>query len=106
MKTVQNPEHIEKIRQEVMRFRELLDVMKLRLELGDQLYTGLFAHLTEEEKQGKREKDLQTLVAYHLEEDQKPLEDAVLRMQFEARDFEKAFEELYGKIITPPLEED
>ena len=31
MKTVQNPEHIEKIRQEVMRFRELLDVMTTAL---------------------------------------------------------------------------
>lgn len=105
MKTVQNPEHIERLRQQVMRFRELLDVLRTRVELGDRLYDRLFASLTEEEKHGKPEKQLQTLVAYQLEADQKPLEDAVLRMQFEAREFEKAFEELYGLIIAPPIED-
>jgi hypothetical protein len=105
VKTVQNPEQIEKIRQEIMRFRELLDVMRTRLDLGDHLYAKLFAGLSDEEKDGKQEKALQTLAAYQLAADQKPLADAVLRMQFEAREFEKAFEELYGVIITPPLEE-
>ncbi|GEM_PF-909630 len=105
-KTAQNPAHIEKIRQEIMRYRELLDVLRSRVDMGDKLYDKLIARVPAEERDGKSEKDVQTLVAYAIEDDLKPLEDAVLRMRFEARDFEKAFEELYDKIVTPHEEED
>lgn len=106
MKTPQNPEHIEKIRQEIMRFDELLDVMRSQLELGERMYAALFKSLTDEEKQGKREKEVQTLVAYQLEHDQKPLADAVTRMRFEAYNLERAFGELHDIILTPPIVEE
>ncbi len=103
MKTPQNPAHIEKIRQEVMRFRELLDITRHQLERNERAYANLFAGLSDEEKQGKQEKALQTLVAYQLDGDLKPLADAVLRARFDAREMEKAFEELFDTIQTPPI---
>ncbi|MBE2271708.1 MAG: hypothetical protein IAE80_25970 [Anaerolinea sp.] len=105
MKTVQNPEQIEKLRQGVMRFRELLDVLRARVDDGDRMYARLFAALSDEDKQGKKEKDLQTLVAYQLTEDSEPLTRAVLHMQYNAREFEQAFEELYYIITAPPPED-
>jgi len=105
VKTVQNPEHIEKIRQEIMRFRELLDVMQARLEQGEGFYAELFANLTDDEKQGKKEKDLQTLVAYQIADDLTPFTKSALRMRFANRDLERAFEELHDTIITPPIED-
>lgn len=105
MKTVQNPEHIERRRQQVMRLRELLDVLRLRLDDADRQYAHLFAPISEADKAGKREKDLQTLLAHHLADDAAPLSQIVLSMQFESREFEKAFDELYGLIIAPPPED-
>lgn len=101
MKTPVNPEHVEKARQAVMRYRELLDLMRLRLEEGEKRYEQLFANITPEERQGKGEKDVQTLVARQLVDDLEPLSRAVLQAQFDARELQRAFVELYDIILTP-----
>ncbi|MFN8417733.1 MAG: hypothetical protein U0528_00565 [Anaerolineae bacterium] len=103
-----NPEHIEKVRQEVMRFRELLNIMRLRLDEGERAYDNLFAKRSAEEKSTLKEKDLQWRVAEQLiaDDEETLLRDAALHMRFHARDLERAFEELYNISITPPLDDD
>ena len=98
-------EAVEKVRQEIMRFRELLDIMRQQLESGERAYDKLFASFTDEERQNTKEKDLQWKAAERMMDDLKPLRDAVLHMQFDSRELERAFEELYGIIITPEREE-
>lgn len=93
-------EALEKKRQAVMRLRELLDHMHLKLEEGERSYARLFAQLPEEERQKTREKATQGKVAQLLLDNPRPLENAILQMQFDARDLERAFEELYN-IIAP-----
>ncbi len=86
-----------------MRFRELLDIMRQMLERHERAYARLFAGISDEEKQGKQEKALQTLVAYQLDANLTPLSDAALHARFDARELEKAFEELHDTILTPPI---
>lgn len=103
------PEQSEIVRQEVMRFRELLNIMRLRLEEGERAYDKLFAKCTAEEKSTLKEKDLQWRVAEQLlaDNEQDVLGDAALRMRFHSRDLERAFEELYNISITPlPSDDD
>ena len=101
MKTPTNPENVEKLRQAIMRYRELLDHMRMQMEAGERRYAKLFANITPEERQGKGEKEVQTLVARQLVDDLEPLSRAVLQAQFDARDLQRAFEELYDIILTP-----
>lgn len=95
-----NPEPIEKVRQEIMRFRELLDVMRIKLEDSERLYERLFAVLPPETAQLK-EKDRQTRLAeYYMQQgDLTALSRAVVRAQFDAREMQNAFEELHGIIL-------
>ena len=95
-------EAIEKVRQEIMRFRELLDIMRLHMEDGERDYARLFANCSEEDKQTLKVKDLQWKVAEQIidSEDMKPLSKAVLRMRFECHELERAFEELHDTIVT------
>ena len=76
-----------------MRFRELLDVMKLKLHDGERAYERLFAVLPPETAQ-LREKDRQTKLAEHLIGNLQPLSRAVVKAQFDARERDRAFEEL------------
>ena len=89
-------EEIEKIRQAIMRFRELLDVMQLKVDEGNRTYTRLLAGYGEE---GMKEKDVQWLVAQELVEDPSALSDAVIYAQFNAREMMLAFEELVNILI-------
>ncbi|MBW4436906.1 MAG: hypothetical protein KME04_07210 [Pleurocapsa minor GSE-CHR-MK-17-07R] len=91
-------EQIEKIRQAIMRYRELLDLLHERIPLGEGRYNALFDRLTEEQRQ-LPEKERQREAAILALEDLEPLRRAVLRMQFEMRDFEKSFDELYGNLV-------
>jgi hypothetical protein len=93
-------EAVEKVRQEFMRFNELLKIMRLRLEEGERAYSSLFANCSAEERQTLKEKDLQWRLAEELINDTSGLSKAVMRMRFDARELEKAFEELYN-IIAP-----
>ncbi len=100
-----NEENTEKVRQEIMRFRELLNIMRLRLEDGERMYSSLFTHFSPEEIASTKEKDLQWKAAEKIGDDVSGLADAALRMRFVARNLERAFEELYDVIATAPTSE-
>ena len=89
----------EKVRQEIMRFRELLDIMQERLTAAEHQYTKLFEGLSPQEVEGMKEKDVQWKLAETMLDDTTPLRQAVGRTQFDCRELMKAFEELYGIII-------
>jgi 3-methyladenine DNA glycosylase Tag len=97
---MESTEHIEKVRQEIMRFRELLNVMHERLQHGEQAYTRLFSRFPPDEIAGMKEKDLQWRLAETMIADVSPLSKAVIQMRFDARELERAFEELYDVIVT------
>jgi hypothetical protein len=100
-----NTKEIEKVRQEIMRFRELLNVMRARLDDGERAYARLFAHLPEDETAGLKEKDVQWKLAETLINDRTALARAVGLMRFEARTLEHGFEELHDIITTPVVME-
>jgi hypothetical protein len=100
-----NPEKVERARQQVMRFRELLDVFRARLEAGERKYEQLFTDVSDDDKARLAEKDLQRLAAYGVLEDRKALSDAVLAMRFQARELEKELEQLYDIIMTDDEDE-
>lgn len=93
------PEEHEKARQAIMRFRELLDIMRMHLEEGEQAYRQLFAHLPPE-AEGLPEKERQALVARSVVEDSTALRRAALQLRFDARDMERAFEEVHDNLVT------
>jgi hypothetical protein len=95
-------ENVEKVRQEIMRFRELLDLMRGKLEDGEQAYTQLFAKCNPEDVQRLKTKDLQWKAAELNIDDLAPLSRAVGRMRFEAHNLERDFEELHGIIASTP----
>lgn len=95
-----NPENVEKVRQEIMRFRELLNIMRLRLDENERAYGQLFANIPPEDMNTMKEKDLQGKVAQEIMGNLEPLSKAVLKARFGARDLERSFEELYNIIVT------
>jgi hypothetical protein len=92
-------EHTEKVRQEIMRFNELLGIMRGHLTAGERAYDALFAAFTPEERDATKHKDLQWKLAEQMH-DLTPLERAVSNMRFASRELEKAFEELYDIIAA------
>ncbi|MBZ0290615.1 MAG: hypothetical protein K8I30_23525 [Anaerolineae bacterium] len=94
-----NPEEIEKMRQAIMRYRELLDLLQIRMNAANADYERLFAHLSPEERAKKPEKDLQGLAALEVLNDRDAFQRAVMRMQFAARDFEREFEQVYHNTL-------
>ncbi len=100
-----NSEDIEKVRQEIMRFRELLNVMREKLGEGEQAYAKLFSGFAAEDVANIKEKDLQWKLAENMMTDVSPLRKAVMQMRFEARNLERAFEELHDIIATVPESE-
>jgi hypothetical protein len=99
-------EAVEKVRQEIMRFRELLDVFRARLDAGERDYAQLFADVSPEDKASLPEKELQRKAAYGVLEDRSPLSKAVLTMRFQARELEREFEQLYDIIMTDDPEDE
>src|SRR5690348_8411773 len=97
-----DPEAIEKVRQEIMRFRELLNIMRQRLDISERAYSQLFSNFSSEDMQGVKEKDLQWKLAEQIIDDLSPLSNAVMTARFDARELEKAFEELYDIIAAEP----
>ncbi len=93
-------EEIEKVRQEIMRFRELLDVMRSTMDDGERAYAALFSGFSSEAMAGTKEKDLQWQLAETMVEDVEPLLRAVGQMRFEARELERAFEELHDIVMA------
>jgi hypothetical protein len=96
---VTNAEEIEKGRQAIMRFRELLDLMRAQLDEGEQAYGLLFANCSPEEIATLKEKDLQGKAAIDLIANPSTLGKAALHLRRAVRDFERDFEELYDNIM-------
>jgi hypothetical protein len=92
-------EHTEKVRQEIMRFNELIAIMRSRLAEGERAYNALFANFSAEEIESTKHKDLQLKLAEQMD-DLTELKRGVSTMRFAARELEKAFEELYDIIVT------
>lgn len=97
--TTYNTEDIEKVRQAIMRFRELLDIMRLHLVEAERAYEGLFAKYGPDQSEGMEVKKIQWAIAERIVHDPKDLTTAVMQTRFDARELEKAFEELYDKLI-------
>lgn len=91
-------EPIEKVRQAIMRYRELLEQLKVRLANAERAYEALFKDVSEEQRSSLPHKALQREAAVIALEDLTPLRNAALRMQFDMRDLEHGFEELYNNI--------
>ena len=95
-------ERTEKVRQELMRFNELLGIMRNRLADGEQAYSLLYAGIPPHERERTNHKDLQWKLAEQLD-DLTPLAQATSMMRFATRELEKAFAELHAIIsATPP----
>lgn len=92
-------EDIEKIRQGIMRYRELLDIMRLRLDAAEKNYEALFEKYVPGDTTETEVKKLQWLIAEAILDDPADLVKAISRSRFAARDLEKAFEELHDHLI-------
>jgi hypothetical protein len=98
------PEDIEKIRQAIMRYRELLDVASARLKQHEQIYERLFTQLTPEQR-ALSEKLQQREAAIIALENLDPLRQALLGASFDLRDIHRAFEETYNNIAPEDTDE-
>ena len=94
-------EKIEKIRQELIQFRELLNIMSEQVHEGEQSYEALLSMCSDEDMESLRERDLQWKVAQRIIGDLSPLSKAVIHMRFNARNMERDFEQLYDIIVAP-----
>lgn len=92
------PEELEKARQVIVRFRELLDIMHQSIEDAEAAYAELFASLPPEQLETIRERELQSMAAHDLVKDPSVLGKALLQLRLDAKDLSKAFEELYSAI--------
>ena len=93
-------ERIERARQAIMRFRELLDLMGEELARGEREYSLLFAHLSREETATLKVKDLQGRAALDLIDHPETLGKPALHMRFAARNLERDFEQLYDNLMA------
>jgi hypothetical protein len=98
----------ETIRQAIMRYRELMDVLGGRLEASERAYAALFAHLPAQLQARTGDKDAQTEAARVLltETGLEPLQRGVLQMYYDLRDLERAFDDLHGNIANAANAED
>jgi len=90
-------EDVEKIRQAIMRYRELLDILKTRTDEAESCYSALFAGLSQEQR-GLPEKAMHREAALLALDDLEPLRRSLLGARFGLRDLERAFEETYNAI--------
>jgi hypothetical protein len=93
-------DQIEDVRQEIMRFRELLNIMKLKLDESERAYDQLFASVPPETLTATKEKDRQWQLAEQLVDDTSAIRKAASVARFNARELERAFEELHDIIVT------
>ena len=98
-------EQLETARQAIMRFRELLDLMRVQLEAGEAAYAALFMSLNPDDRRNLREKEIQRLAAIAILEDTSSLSSAALNLRFATRSLERDFEQLYDNLMTEPEED-
>ena len=92
-------EKIERTRQAIMRYRELLDIMRGQLEEGEDLYRRMFDGCNPEDIAALKEKDRQLHAAYSLFEDPTSIGDAALHMAFTARNLERDFHQIHDNVM-------
>lgn len=92
-------EQIERTRQAIMRYHELLDIMRGQLEEGETLYRRMFDGCSPEVLAGLKEKDQQLQAAYTLFEDPTSIGDAALHMAFTARNLERDFHQIHDNVM-------
>ena len=92
-------ERTERIRQAIMRMRELLDLLRQSVDDGERAYEQLFAVLTDAEKDGLKEKEQQWLIAQKFLADPSPIAREALKLRFRARDLGRAFEEVHDNLV-------
>lgn len=106
MMTTPTPEQVEKARQGIMRMRELLDFLRMHLEMGEKAYARLFEGLSAEDIEGLKEKEVQRLAAYNVIRDRTLITNPALGMRFNMRDLEHAFEELHDHFVVEEVEDE
>lgn len=92
-------EDIEKVRQAIMRYRELLDVLQEHLNDGDRMYKRLIAQHAPEDTTGLSEKEVQWHVAEQIVDDTDALKRAVGHMRFQTYQMEREFSDLYDILV-------
>jgi hypothetical protein len=100
--TTLSNEDIERVRQQVMRLRELLTLIGGSVAAGERAYARLFAACSDDDRKTLGVKQLQGKVAVQLltAGDLVPLREAVLALRLEARSLERSFEEVYDLIVS------
>lgn len=91
-------ERVEKIRQAVMRYRELLDLLTGHLADAERAYAALFDGIPAEVLAALPEKQRQGEAAKRALDDLDPLRRSVLDARFNMREIEKGFEELHDRV--------
>lgn len=93
-------DEIERVRQAVMRFRELLDITQARLEAGERSYNRLFDGCSAEDKAALPEKTLQWQVAEQIVDDTTALRKALMQVRYDLRDVMQEFEHVHDILVT------
>ena len=96
----QDPETFERLRQAIMRYAELLRLMRSQLQEGEQAYSALMATLNVDATLGIKEKQLQWQLAEAMIEDVSPLSRATFQMRVNARNLEHDFAALYDVLAA------
>lgn len=98
-------EQLERIRQAIMRYRELMDFAQQYIERGERDYARLFDDVPAEQRETLAEKELQGAAARIAMDDLEPLRRAVLKLRFGMRDLEREFEALFNNIAYDEVED-
>jgi hypothetical protein len=91
---------VEKARQAIMRYQEMLAMMREQLEMGEQMYLRMMQQYAADAPSEMKEKDRQRRMAENMVEDMTPLMRAVNMMRFYVHDLDRAFEELQGVLYA------
>lgn len=100
-----NREQHEKLRQAIMRYRELMDIAQAMMARAERDYHHLFADVPEQARATLAEKALQGEAAKLAMNNLKPLQDALLRLRFGFYDLSKEFEQTYNNTVPAPEDE-
>ncbi|GIL08644.1 MAG: hypothetical protein BroJett033_1550 [Chloroflexota bacterium] len=92
-------EALEKARQAIMRFRELLDIMQQQINEGEQAYARLFAALDPAETDGRAVKEIQRLAAHAVAASPEALRRAALHQGFGCRNLERDFTQVHDALV-------
>jgi hypothetical protein len=97
---VSNSAEIERQRQAIMRFRELLDLLRQSLDQGEAAYAALFASLSTELMESMAEKERQGLAAHEVISNREILSRPLLRLRLRMRALESDFEQVYDHVMA------